>query len=144
MRKMYTDKEINELIDAKIGSIKPEPLDITISSISTAVQGHKILATRVNNGVVIQPLVSFIKTSPDAFESICKIKIKGFKAYTTGVAQLFDSANNQVYTGIMIEDEGDTTGETLELAFSTGSPESITAQLVGTFILLNSDTEVEE
>ena len=75
---------------------------------------------------------------------IFKIKIKGFKAYTTGVAQLFDSANNQVYTGIMIEDEGDTTGETLEFAFSTGSPESITVQLVGTFILLNSDAEVEE
>lgn len=144
MRKMYTDKEINELIDNKIGSIKPEPLEITISNVSTSVQGHKVLATRINNGVIIQPLVSFMKTSPDAFESIFKIKIKGFKAYTTGVAQLFDSANNQVYTGIMIEDEGDTTGETLEFAFSTGSPESITVQLVGTFILLNSDAEVEE
>lgn len=143
MRKMYTNNEINKLIDNKIGSIKPEPLEVTISSISETVQGHKVSVTKINNGVIIQPLVSVYKDSPDAYEMLFKIKIKGFKANTTAVAQLFDSVNNKVYTGILIEDEGDTTGETLDFAFSTGSPESITAQLVGTFICLNSDAEVE-
>lgn len=143
MRKIYTNNEINKLIDNKIGSIKPEPLEVTISSLSETVQGHKVSVTRINNGVIVQPLVSVYKTNPDAYEMLFKIKIKGFKANTTGVAQLFDSLNNKVYTGIMIEDEEDTTGETLDFAFSTGSPESIEAQLVGAFILLNSDAELE-
>lgn len=144
MRRMYTDKEINDLIESKIGSIKPEPLDITISSLSEEVQSHQVSATRINNGVIIQPSASFIKSSPDAFEALFKIKVEGFKFNSTGVAELFDSANNKVYTGILMQDEDDTTGETVVFAFSTGSPESISVQLTGTFICLNSDAVVEE
>ena len=144
MRKMYTDKEINELIESKIKDIKPEPLDVTISGLPAEVQGHEVSVTRINNGVIIQPSIGFLKSNPDAYEVLFKIKIKDFVMNKTTCAHFFDSASNTAYTGVLITDESDETGETLICALSTGSPESISAQLWGSFICLNEDAVVEE